>query len=166
MMANIPCSAFTTRAEGICSSLRNNAILQANGYSKEVIALWDTGATCSCISETVVNELQLVPTGKLQIKTPSGTKTVNTYLVSVGLPNKVQITDLGVCDSDIDNQGIGMLIGMDIIKMGDFAVSNHEGKTVFTFRLPSQKVTDYVGQISLSNKIGTPHGVKTKRKNK
>ena len=30
-----------------------------------------------------------------------------------------------------------VLIGMDIINLGDFAVSNHNGKTTFSFRMPS-----------------------------
>ena len=47
--------------------------------------------------------------------------------------------------------------------MGDFAVSNSNGKTVFTFRTPSQQLTDYVKKIKIQNKIGTPHSNKKKR---
>ena len=36
-------------------------------------------------------------------------------------------------DSEIGNQGIDVLIGMDIISMGDFAVSNFSGKRQFSF---------------------------------
>ena len=39
---------------------------------------------------------------------------------------------------------IRILIGMDIISLGDFSVSNFNGKTQFTFRIPSQAHTDYV----------------------
>ncbi len=45
---------------------------------------------------------------------------------------------------DIDKDGLGVLIGMDIIGLGDFAISNHGGKTVFTFRAPSSKVIDFI----------------------
>ncbi len=37
-----------------------------------------------------------------------------------------------------------MLIGMDIIGAGDFAVTNKDGKTVMTYRYPSSKCIDFV----------------------
>jgi len=40
-------------------------------------------------------------------------------------------------DSDV-------LIGMDIISLGDFAVTNFQEKTVFTFRIPSVERIDFV----------------------
>lgn len=46
-----------------------------------------------------------------------------------------------------------------------FSVSNHNGVTVFSFRMPSTGVVDYVKQIKISNIIGEPHG-KGKRKKK
>jgi uncharacterized protein YecA (UPF0149 family) len=36
-----------------------------------------------------------------------------------------------------------MLVGMDIIGQGDFAVSNYGGKTVFCFRVPSVGMSDF-----------------------
>ena len=33
--------------------------------------------------------------------------------------------------------GGDVLIGMDVITQGDFAVTNREGRTVFSFRVPS-----------------------------
>ena len=40
--------------------------------------------------------------------------------------------------------GTDVLIGMDVINNGDFAVSNHGGVTKFSFRLPSQGHIDFV----------------------
>jgi preprotein translocase subunit SecA len=40
-----------------------------------------------------------------------------------------------------------MLIGMDIIARGDFAVTNYDGKTVFSFRMPSVEQIDFVEQL-------------------
>ncbi len=48
--------------------------------------------------------------------------------------------------SEIGNQGIDLLIGMDIIGLGDFAVTNLNGVTQFTFRLPSVESIDFVNQ--------------------
>lgn len=38
-----------------------------------------------------------------------------------------------ILDAKIGNQKIDMLIGMDIINHGNFAVSNYNGKTYFTY---------------------------------
>lgn len=129
----------------------------------EEIALWDTGATRTCISLNVAKDLGLIPTGKRNIQTPSGKGVVNTYLVSITLPNNVHLEDVEVCDSAIGEQGIGVLIGMDIITRGDFSVSNYNGKTMFSFRIPSRSITDYVAQLRTEKLIGT-HGSKKKKK--
>lgn len=62
----------------------------------------------------------------------------------------------------------GMLIGMDIINKGDFTVSNHQGKTVFSFRMPSEGVMDFVTGIKISNiiKTNSTHNNKFKPKRK
>ena len=157
--------AFTTKIDGLAKVLRNEAQITANGQSQKVSALWDTGATRSCVSTKVATDLNLISTGKNLIKTPSGQKEVNTYLVDIGLPNNVNIKDLIVCDSDIGDQGLDMLIGMDIIGLGDFSVSNYLGKTTFSVRIPSKKTTDYVEEINKEKLLGPPHG-KGKRKHK
>jgi hypothetical protein len=36
-----------------------------------------------------------------------------------------------------------VLIGMDIISRGDFALTHKEGKTVFSFRYPSLATIDF-----------------------
>ena len=41
-----------------------------------------------------------------------------------------------------------MPIGMDIISQGDFAVSNFNGTTVFTFRPPSKATIDFVKEMA------------------
>ncbi len=93
------------------------------------------------------------PVSYTKIQTPSGEDVRPLYLVDVILRNNVRITDLRVIGTEIGKQGIDLLIGMDIIGMGDFAVSNHEGKTVFTYRIPSQATTDYV--TALQSRIPT-----------
>ena len=164
-MEQIEYRAFTTENDNIVSQLRNRIHIGNKKEAVEAIALWDTGANGSCISEDVVKGLNLQPTGYKEILTPSGKKVVNTYLVDVFLPNHVMIEDLSVCDSDIGKQNIGMLLGMDIITLGDFAVSNYNGKTLFTFRAPSKAPVDFAKQISMENKIGPKHG-KGKKKRK
>lgn len=158
-------SAFTTSSTLLRNSLKNDVTILYNGKSIQEVALWDTGATNTCISEEVVQKLSLVPTGKITMRTPSGEDERNTYLVDIVLPNNVTINNHVVIDSKIGEQNIGMLVGMDIITLGDFAVSNFNNQTVFTFRIPSERKTDYVQELRIEKLVGPKHG-KGKRKHK
>ena len=136
-------SVFTEKYRTIQRRLINSAVVEFNGQSMPVKTQWDTGATGTCISKCIVVQLGLKPTGMINVQTPSGIGTMNKYMVNLILNNEVVIPNLVVMDSEIGNQGIDVLIGMDIISMGDFAVSNFEGKTQFTFRVPSQEHVEY-----------------------
>lgn len=147
--------AFTVSHDGSVNKLINNATIIYNGIEyKTDCAQWDTGATNTCISMRVVRDLNLVPIGKVNIQTPSGSATRNEYRVDIKLQNEnVYIENVYVIDSEIEQQGIDILIGMNIINLGDFSVSNYQGKTVFTFRTPSIAKTDYVQAIRNSKTI-------------
>ena len=160
------CYAFTSECNGKANRLINEAKVQSRGKEKTYLALWDTGAAITCISKHVATDLQLIPTGYIVIQGSSGSKKEPTYLVDIVLRNNVCVRGVRVSEAEIGNQGIDLLIGMDIIGLGDFAVSNHENNTVFTFRIPSIKRTDYVAEINterIKAQIGT-HGKGNTRK--
>lgn len=142
--------AFSVSYHNTSNKLINNATIISNGIEyKTDFAQWDTGATNTCISERVVRELNLIPTGKAHIQTPSGSAVRNEYKVDIKLQNEnVYIKNVYVIDSEIEKQGIDILIGMNIINLGDFSVSNYNGYTSFTFRTPSVAKTDYVQVIN------------------
>lgn len=149
--------AFVIKHETRQTALKSRARIQYGEAHMDVDALWDTGATNSCISMDVVTGLSLVPTGFLPMQTPSGHRNAGTYWVDILLPHDVLVEKLQVCDSEIGNQGIGLLIGMDIISQGDLAVSNYKGRTVFSFRTPSECELDFVAGLRLAGAIGAPH---------
>lgn len=105
-------------------------------------ALWDTGATNSVISDRVVAECGLIPTGFAQINTAGGLRESPTYFVSVWLPNHTVFNSVKAVQG-ILNAGFDLLIGMDIIGMGDLSITNFEGQTAFSFRMPSLERVDY-----------------------
>ena len=43
--------------------------------------------------------------------------------------------------------GFGLLVGMDIINLGDFALTHKNSQTVFSFQIPSTHEYDFVKQI-------------------
>jgi len=150
-------SAFTTKYNSLVKKLVTEVVIKYDTKEICVSALWDTGANLSCISEDVVSSLSLISSGYKDIRTPSGESTRGTYKVNVILPNNVAIDNLEVADSEISNQGIGMLIGMDIIGRGDFVVSNYNGTTIFSFRIPSASGIDFVKGLQIADVIGQSH---------
>lgn len=112
---------------------------------KKYIAIWDTGATGTVITEKVITECGLQPVGVTQVNTPNGQTTSNVYLISVWLPNHVRFAQVRATEGILLDP-TDVLIGMDIITTGDFAVTNKDGKTNFTFRHPSVECIDFVKQ--------------------
>lgn len=87
----------------------------------QVRGLVDTGASCTAIDPDVLKQLGLDPKGTTQIQTPSTGKlphTCNQYDVSLYLPHPsvvFRIPALPVIESCLSNQGIGALIGRDVL---------------------------------------------------
>ena len=126
---------------------RMSGTLDVRDYnSKKYRAIWDTGATGSVITEKVVKELALKPTGMVKVSTVNGERDANTYIVNIWLPNKVVVGNLKVTEGELPGED-EVLIGMDIISKGDLAITNYGGKTVFTYRFPSAKRIDFVKEI-------------------
>lgn len=109
------------------------------------VAIWDTGATGSVITSTVASACGLKPISMAKVHTASGEHVTSVYLVSILLPNNVGFSQVHVTEGIIAGEA-EVLIGMDIIGQGDFAVSNRDGKTVFTYRAPSLERIDFVKQ--------------------
>ena len=124
----------------------------------EFSAIWDTGATGSMISQAVIDACGLKQIDTVNISHAQGTtKDVPVFLVDVYLPNRVAVIDLRVARVELRN--VDVLIGMDIINRGDFAVTNLGGNTKFSFRMPSQADIDFVvedNKAALLNKQTLP----------
>ena len=103
-------------------------------------AIWDTGATNSVVSKRVIRECGLRPIGRTKVRGVDGESTSSIYMVNIMLTNGVGFPFLKVTEGDF---GGDVLIGMDLIGHGDFAVSNYNGKTTMTFRTPSAKKIDF-----------------------
>jgi len=102
-------------------------------------ALWDTGATGSLISSRVVKSLGLSSIGKSGVSGYNNSMDVKeTYLVHIGMPTGDVVTNILAMEC-ADNDDYDVILGMDVICNGDFAISNLAGKTTFSFRIPSQQ---------------------------
>ena len=99
---------------------------------------WDTGATYSSISIDLVQTLNLKPIKRDNGVTVGGSYTANVYEIIILLHKVYPVKVEAQAVSNINATGIDLLIGMDVISLGDFAVSNYHKNTYFSFRIPSQ----------------------------
>lgn len=97
------------------------------------------------ITKRVVEDLNLRTDGNITLRHAGGqAKGVPIFYVNLLLYNNVEITDLRVGLVDIRDSDV--IIGMDIINRGDFAVSNRNDATSFSFRIPSFEDFDFAEQ--------------------
>jgi hypothetical protein len=106
-------------------------------------ALWDTGATRSFITHSTAKALKLIAIGSTKYIHAGGTGQCDSYLINIFLPNGVAVTGVMVNDC-ADKTEFGAIIGMDIISMGDFSITNVKNQTWLSYRIPSLKPIDYV----------------------
>ncbi|SRR6266567_1460326 len=165
-----PFHAFTQKYPGITNRIITTIYVAAafdpakppaNPKFHPTSALWDTGASQSVIAESTAKTLGLVTTGKSLVHHAGGKVMANTYVVNIGLPNQVGVHGVLVSECpDPEHNQFGAIIGMDTITMGDLSVTNLNGSTWVTFRLPSIASVDYVAesqkltQQAVSPKVG------------
>jgi predicted aspartyl protease len=137
--------SYTVTYNGLARSLHTSVdvISAIKPETKiQIDALWDTGAYCSLIRPEVAAKLKLKPISKTLISTPTDKDVPsNIYLINIFLPNGTRIFDVCVLEGipiDCD-----MLIGMDVISLSDFAITNLNGRTMFSFRIPSMTKIDF-----------------------
>lgn len=148
--------SFTSKSIG-----RRNAIyidfwirIPNTNSRQQVRGVWDTGATSSVITSDVAQALGLVATGKTKVNASGHTAIRSTYIIDMELPNNpdnVIISGLAVTDTS-ELGGLDVLIGMDVIGMGDFSITHHNGNTCMSFRIPSLHEIDYTENIKLTVK--------------
>jgi predicted aspartyl protease len=147
--SSIPVHSLT-RNFGAISRIIHSPIEVHNtvtGISEKTIGIWDTGATGSAITKSLAKKLGLVQSGQTRVKGVHGYKDgIPVYPVKIVLNNQNVTFVLPVteCDELTDNSVAGFLIGMDVISKGDFSITNFQGQTVMTYRMPSIQKIDFV----------------------
>ncbi len=147
--------SFTITTQGISNVLKSPCLIRPDfkptgnmapsqvPKGKEYMAIWDTGATGSVITKKVAQDLGLQIVSWATVNHAGGqSENVPVYRVTIELPNHVGFVGIKAHEGEI--AAADVLIGMDIISRGDFAVTNKDGKTTFSFRVPSTQTIDFV----------------------
>ena len=139
-----------------CNGIENRLVSRCSVYAswmprdakpqppaQEFSALWDTGATNSMVTRRVVDALNLLPEGYTRVHHVGGLMAkAPQYFINLVALTALHFPNLLVVQGEFI--GSDVIIGMDIINRGDFAVSNRDGATTFSFRIPSIERFDFV----------------------
>ena len=110
--------------------------LSANGRRiVDCIGIIDTGATSTMISELVAEELRLYPCGEISVSGVHGTNRSDLYFVDIAFGD-YRIPNHRVSGAK-GNAGFDILIGMDILSMGEFEFVRFGGRQIFLFGIPA-----------------------------
>ena len=113
-------------------------------------SLWDTGATTTGVNIDLVHKLKLRPFRKISVQGAHGKKTVDIYLIDLEIPNSIMFKNIRATGLEL-GKDVDVLIVMDVIMSGDFAITNSNGKTTFTYGTPP--FDDEVDFMSKAQKI-------------
>jgi hypothetical protein len=102
-------------------------------------ALIDTGSAPTCISKDVVRQLGLKTIGKVNLNSVAGKNEHRLYRVTFAflypdMTSAIPIPDQEVVETDIDDQGLIMLIGRDILVDAAFTYDGTTG--IWQLQLP------------------------------
>ena len=98
-------------------------------------ALWDTGASCSCISERLARKMGLHPVDTGVGISTIGQQDITYYIVDVCLTPEMIFRNIKIAGFPLENHDVDFIIGMDIISKGNLSVTNKNGNTEVKFTI-------------------------------
>ena len=130
---------------GIIPYIKNDSVLLSDSYNNICLAVWDTGATMTTVSERLVEKYKLsrIGTGK-DTNTANGIiQSPPLYKISLRLiEGDIYIEDLIVTSAPLQEY-VDIAIGMDVIAQGDFSLTRKNNQIIFSFCYPSEDSIDY-----------------------
>lgn len=153
IQVNALTSNYTGTSDAIITAVEIKNV--ANNQTVETTGIWDTGATNSVITKSIAQKLGLIPISVAKVRGVHGVQDVNVYFVNITLNNKNISVSIFVteCEELSEDNSVGMLIGMNIITKGDFAVTNYLGNTTMSFRIPSLQKIDFVTGMKAGQQV-------------
>ena len=99
-------------------------------------AMWDTGSQFTFLSNRIIEALQLKPTGRMGLSGINGESEADVYTVHVVLPSGDAVINVEALGSDYSDYDV--IIGMDIITLGEFHFDKVDEHSVFSFNIQLQ----------------------------
>jgi len=122
-------------------------------------ALWDTGASCTCISDELAQQWGMSPDNYQDAcGMENQVSQYPVYTIQLSLGHFV-IPYIQVLGLPMKGNEHNMIIGMDVMNRGDVTITNKDGQTVLTFRQPSLELIDYSAEVAEINKLKKMHNI-------
>jgi len=132
-------NAFVKKYPALASDLNTDIeifpVSSVSHHGTIVYAIWDTGASQTVITHRLMSRLNLIPIETKLVHGVNSKQLVDVVAITIKLPNGFLIPDIRVFVCDIPSP-IDLLIGMDVIQLGDLHISNTGGHTLFSFVIP------------------------------
>jgi predicted aspartyl protease len=116
--------------------------LNVEYFNKQVVALVDTGATICGISERMIQQMNLSPYRESEFETTEGLRKSPVYVFDVIFPKGKVFENIEAVR--VSNSSLyiphDFLIGMNILRQGDTAITSVNGRLAFSFRSPPAEI--------------------------
>lgn len=100
----------------------------------KVLAMIDTGATGTVLSQGLATTLGIQPIGTTYINTPSSTNVLcHQYDVQIVFPNQVNIGSIVITEAPLQGQHIQCLIGRDVLEHGLLVYTGYDNSFSLSF---------------------------------
>lgn len=136
-----PCRVNTIQTDCVITPFfeRKKGVLVSGCEVESTV--WDTGATNTIISSAVIDALGLKPVRQTQIEGVGGCMNSSVYKINIYVDGCLEFTGIEALSGDIGDYDV--IIGMDIITLGDFVITNKDDQTWFAFRYPSSEHIEF-----------------------
>jgi predicted aspartyl protease len=148
--------AFSWHYPGLARSLAAEARVckEYAGNPEESVtirAIWDTGATSTVVSPDVAGKINLVSVDKLGVYGVNSYTEVDVSIISIILPNGIILKNKRITICKLPPT-VDMLIGMDIILMGDLFICNADNRTLFSYAI--SPLPDKIDLVDRAEELG------------
>ncbi len=117
----------------------------------DVLALVDTGATTTAVSDRLAAGLGLKAVAQCKVSAAGGVHISNVYSIDVLLRSMVTFANIEATEFVFDGK-FDVILGMDVLMLGDLAITNADHKTVLSFRVPpDDRHIDYVAMAAMDD---------------
>ncbi len=111
-----------------------NNIAPSETKGIKALAMVDTGASSTVISQGLAARLKINPVGTTQINTPSSTNvSCHQFDIRIIFPNNINIHSIIITEAPLQGQHIQCLIGRDVLKHGVLIYTGYDNSFTLSF---------------------------------
>ena len=141
---------YVKKFDGIASAIITNCIVftpddlskvAPRAYYHSENCAWDTGSEVTIVCPELAEALKLEEIGKGEVSGLGVTRESSVVKLHLGLPSGETFEDVEAFVDELPDYDL--LIGMDVMREMDVAITHSGGRTKFTYERPSKRDIDF-----------------------